>query len=87
MAGKRRGIEGETGYLIYERALLGASKLWPDWIVFEQVPDVLPWWRKFATDFAERGYSTWAGLLNAADYGVPQTREAGHPHRLLASVT
>jgi DNA (cytosine-5)-methyltransferase 1 len=73
-AGKRAGIDGETGMLIYE-AHLWASKLWPDWIIFEQVPDVLPWWLKFAGDFAERGYSTWAGILNSADYGVPQTRE------------
>lgn len=73
-AGKRAGIDGETGMLIYE-AHLWASKLWPDWIIFEQVPEVLPWWIEFAGDFAERGYSTWAGILNSADYGVPQTRE------------
>lgn len=73
-AGKRSGIYGETGRLIWD-AHLWASKLWPDWFVFEQVPDVQPYWRAFAKDFTERGYSTWTGVLNCADYGVPQTRQ------------
>lgn len=46
----------------------------PEWVAFEQVPAVLPLWRAYALQLSRRGYSTWAGLLNAADFGVPQTR-------------
>lgn len=47
----------------------------PEWIALEQVPSVLPIWRRYADELRGRGYSTWAGVLNAADYGVPQTRQ------------
>lgn len=47
----------------------------PEWIALEQVPEVLPLWRVYAEELRERGYSAWCGKLNAADYGVPQTRE------------
>jgi DNA (cytosine-5)-methyltransferase 1 len=46
----------------------------PAWITMEQVPDVLPLWRQYAQILRGWGYSTWAGILNAADYGVPQAR-------------
>jgi DNA (cytosine-5)-methyltransferase 1 len=46
----------------------------PEWIALEQVPAVLPVWRAYAHLLEARGYSVWTGLLNAADYGVPQTR-------------
>lgn len=46
----------------------------PEWIAMEQVPDVLPLWRQYAQILRDWGYSTWCGILNAADYGVPQTR-------------
>jgi DNA (cytosine-5)-methyltransferase 1 len=45
-----------------------------EWIALEQVPPVLPLWEGFAVYFREWGFDVWAGLLNAADYGVPQTR-------------
>jgi DNA (cytosine-5)-methyltransferase 1 len=47
----------------------------PEWIVLEEVPSVLPLWDLYADLLEERGYSTWHGVLNAADYGVPQTRK------------
>jgi DNA (cytosine-5)-methyltransferase 1 len=47
----------------------------PEWVALEQVPAVLPLWRVYAAELAAMGYSTWCGKLNAADYGVPQTRE------------
>lgn len=47
---------------------------WPEWIALEQVPEVLPLWRVYATELRARGYHVWTGVLNAADYGVPQTR-------------
>lgn len=43
-------------------------------IRMEEVPDVLMLWRQYARHLQGWGYSTWAGVLDAADYGVPQTR-------------
>jgi hypothetical protein len=43
-------------------------------VVWEQVPSVLPVWKACAEVFTERGYSTSVGVLNAEQYGVPQTR-------------
>jgi DNA (cytosine-5)-methyltransferase 1 len=47
----------------------------PQWVALEQVPAVLPLWQVYAQELRGRGYSVWCGKLNAADYGVPQTRE------------
>jgi DNA (cytosine-5)-methyltransferase 1 len=47
----------------------------PQWVALEQVPAVLGLWQHIAERFRRWGYSTWTGVLNAADYGVPQTRE------------
>ena len=46
----------------------------PEWVAMEEVPDVLPLWRQYAAILRTWGFSVWAGILNAADYGVPQTR-------------
>ncbi|GLW03775.1 DNA cytosine methyltransferase [Streptomyces lavendulae] len=46
----------------------------PEWIAMEEVPDVLPLWRQYAAVLRGWGFSVWTGILNAADYGVPQTR-------------
>jgi DNA (cytosine-5)-methyltransferase 1 len=46
----------------------------PEWVVLEQVPAVLPLWEVYATELCALGYCTWCGVLNAADYGVPQSR-------------
>ncbi len=56
----------------------------PDWIALEQVPPVLPVWKWIAHVLRSWGYSVWTGTLNAADYGVPQTRRRAF---LLASRT
>ncbi|WP_432124030.1 DNA cytosine methyltransferase [Streptomyces sp. C10-9-1] len=62
------------------RSLLAAEPMrWlhdlrPEWVAMEEVPDVLPLWRQYAQVLRGWGYSVWAGVLNAADYGVPQTR-------------
>lgn len=47
----------------------------PEWIAMEEVPDVLPLWRQYAVILRGWGFSVWTGILNAADYGVPQTRK------------
>lgn len=46
----------------------------PEWVTLEQVPAVLPIWQAYAHVLERLGYSAWTGILNAADYGVPQTR-------------
>lgn len=42
----------------------------PEWVALEQVPAVLPLWRVYADELQKLGYSTWHGILNAADYGI-----------------
>ncbi len=56
------------------------------WVTLEQVPAVLPVWRAMAQGLMQAGWnSTWTGILNAANYGVPQTRRRAiliaHRHR------
>ncbi|WP_330437532.1 DNA cytosine methyltransferase [Streptomyces griseoaurantiacus] len=51
-----------------------ALDLRPDWIALEEVPAVLPLFEHTARLLAGVGYSTWAGVLNAADFGLAQTR-------------
>ncbi|MEU6312322.1 DNA cytosine methyltransferase [Streptomyces sp. NPDC047014] len=46
----------------------------PEWVLMEEVPDVAPLWKQYAAVLRGWGFSTWTGILNAADYGVPQTR-------------
>lgn len=63
-----------------KRSLLAAEPVrWlrdlrPEWVAMEEVPDVLPLFRQIAEVLRGWGYSVWVGVLNAADYGVPQTR-------------
>ncbi|MGW1363255.1 DNA cytosine methyltransferase [Streptomyces chartreusis] len=47
----------------------------PQWVCLEEVPDVLPLFQQIGAVLRTWGYSLWAGVLNAADYGVPQTRK------------
>lgn len=47
----------------------------PEWVALEEVPAVAGLWEHFARIFRGWGYSVWVGVLNAADYGVPQTRQ------------
>lgn len=46
-----------------------------EWAAFEQVPSVLPLWQVYAIELRRFGWNVWTGKVNAADYGVPQTRE------------
>ena len=46
-----------------------------EWVALEQVPEVLPLWQVYVRELRRLGYSAWTGVLNSADYGVPQTRE------------
>lgn len=46
----------------------------PEVVVLEQVPPVLPVWQAYAEVMRGMGYNVWTGVLNAEQYGVPQTR-------------
>ena len=46
----------------------------PRLVALEQVPTVLPVWEAYAEIMAELGYSVKTAVLNAEQYGVPQTR-------------
>lgn len=46
----------------------------PDYIVQEQVPQVLPVWEAYRAPLEEMGYSVYVAVFNAEQYGVPQTR-------------
>lgn len=73
VAGKKAGMAGQRAQLITE-VLRWAEALKPEWIACEQVPPVLKIWEAYAEVLEDMGYATWVGRLNAADYGVPQTR-------------
>lgn len=47
----------------------------PTFIALEQVPSVLPVWQAYATALRDLGYSVETAILNAEQYGVPQTRK------------
>lgn len=47
----------------------------PEWVALEQVPEALPLWQVYVRELRAMGYAAWTGVLNAANYGVPQTRE------------
>lgn len=73
IAGRRAGIEGQTGRLMWQ-VPRWVQAVRPRWVACEQVPLALPWWEQFGAEMRTWGYRTWTGLLNSADYGVPQTR-------------
>lgn len=84
LAAGRDTREQLLGACADERSLLAAEPMRylhalniagePEWVVMEEVLDVLPLWRQYAAMLREWGFSVWTGILNAADYGVPQTR-------------
>jgi DNA (cytosine-5)-methyltransferase 1 len=63
-----------------ERSILTAEPMrWhydlqPEWICMEQVPSVLPIWQQYAEILRRWGYGAVAGVLDAADRGLGQTR-------------
>jgi DNA (cytosine-5)-methyltransferase 1 len=71
--GKRRKLEDPRGPLIHE-PMRWVRALRPEWVALEQVPAALPIWREFAVELRSLGYSAFAAVLDAADYGVPQNR-------------
>lgn len=47
----------------------------PEWVAMEQVGAVLPIWGAYAEALRYLGWSAQAGMLQAEQYGVPQTRK------------
>ncbi|MER5773072.1 DNA cytosine methyltransferase [Streptomyces sp. NPDC002039] len=70
--------------LLVVEPLRYALALRPEWIALEEVPAVLPLFEHTARLLAGAGYSAWTGVLNAADFGLAQTRRRAF---LLASRT
>ncbi|MER6131501.1 DNA cytosine methyltransferase [Streptomyces sp. NPDC001815] len=60
--------------LLVVEPLRYALDLRPEWIALEEVPAVLPLFEHTARHLSAAGYSTWTGILNAADFGLAQTR-------------
>jgi DNA (cytosine-5)-methyltransferase 1 len=73
-AGKRKGLADPRGQLVHE-PMRWVRVVGPRWVALEQVPEVLGYWRWMARELRDLGYSAWTGILNAADYGVPQIRK------------
>lgn len=73
-AGKRKGMADPRGQLVHE-PMRWVRAVGPRWVALEQVPEVLGYWRWTAGELRKMGYSVWTGILNAADYGVPQIRK------------
>lgn len=68
------GLVGDEDAALTLEPLRVALGSMPRFIVWEQVPAVLPVWKACARVLADRGYSTAVDVLNAEQYGVPQTR-------------
>lgn len=66
-------LDPRTGLVL--EPLRIALECMPAFIAWEQVPAVLPVWQICASVLRENGYSTATGVLNAEQYGVPQTRK------------
>ena len=66
------GLDDRTALVLTPLAY--AYRHRPTYIVLEQVPTVLPVWLAVADVLRELGYSVATGVLNAEQYGVPQTR-------------
>lgn len=73
-AGKRAGLADPRGQMVYE-PMRYVRVIRPRWVALEQVPEVLVYWRWIARELRTMGYSAWTGVLNTADYGVPQIRK------------
>lgn len=66
------GLDDRTSLVLTPLAY--AVRYNPTYIALEQVPAVLPVWEAVAEELRDRGYSVAVGILNAEQYGVPQTR-------------
>ncbi|WP_432134230.1 DNA cytosine methyltransferase [Streptomyces sp. bgisy154] len=79
-----RGACADPRSLLVVEPLRYALDLRPEWIALEEVPAVEPLFAHIAGILRTLGYSAWVGVLNAADFGLAQTRRRAF---LLASRT
>ena len=66
-------VDPRTALVLTPLAHIWAHR--PELVALEQVPPVLPIWRRIAQVLRTLGYSAWSGILHAEQYGVPQTRD------------
>lgn len=69
--------QGELDSLVLLPLIMGPwiEEHLPRAVTFEQVPSVLPVWEAYGSVLEVLGYSVFTGILDAADYGVPQHRK------------
>lgn len=67
------GMDDRTALVLTPLAY--AYRHMPNYIALEQVPSVLPVWEAYAEELFGWGYSVATGILNAEQFGVPQTRK------------
>jgi len=70
----RGGAGDPRTWLVLEPLRLALGGM-PMFVVWEQVPPVLPVWQACAEVLRAAGYSVWTGNLSSEQYGVPQTRK------------
>lgn len=81
LAGKRAGMQkgsGTRSSLLWEvERLLNETKELPDVLIMENVKQVLTTegWQDWCLFLEKKGYSNYAQVLNAKNYGIPQNRE------------
>lgn len=78
LVGNRGGLEDTRGTLFYEFARL-VKEIQPKVFIYENVRNLLKiddgkTWNKITEVFDSLGYKYKYAVLNAADYGIPQTR-------------
>lgn len=73
LRGVTRGMDDRTALVLTPLAY--AFRFRPESVVLEQVPTALPVWESVAEELQGLGYSTWTGVLDAYEYGVPQKRK------------
>jgi DNA (cytosine-5)-methyltransferase 1 len=72
-AGKGAGKTGTTGRYVSE-PLRWVRAIRPLWTAWEQVVPVMPLWNEYGWQLRKAGYDVWTGIVDAADFGVPQNR-------------
>lgn len=79
LMGKRKGLDDTRGTLFYEFARL-VKEIKPKVFIYENVPGMLihdkkKTWETVKFVFDSLGYHVYFETLNAADYGIPQSRK------------
>lgn len=77
---KKRGIDDEDGFLTVSNYFRAVEELQPDFFLFENVHGFVFKPHKDALEYIESecerlGYEISSEVMNAADFGVPQTRQ------------